>query len=143
MNQQWVCTCRNQIVRSDGKADPPTFISRGLAPRTCKLIAMMSSLHGQIPHSRAVQVFYRESRAPACRGPICTQVLVNKASSTPSALGEMKRRPAWASGGLGLLSPGQLLSTVGGQVTCSVWTSVSSPLKQEGQSRCSFCLKVL
>lgn len=39
VSQWWVCTCRNQTVRSDGKAHPQTYISRVMAQSRidCKL----------------------------------------------------------------------------------------------------------
>lgn len=77
-NSSWVCTCRNQIVRSDSKADPRTLSPNEWHQRIVSCFARTSSLHGQILPAELYR-YFTESRGQACQGLIYTRVLINKA----------------------------------------------------------------
>lgn len=147
MSQQWVCTCRNQTVRSDGKVDPWTDISRVAALKNYKLfrnngISNSQNLPGELGRS-FIGWAQRFSRS----GLICIQVLGNQASlrlwqGYNSFQGnEPKVQGVWRPGSQSL-SPGQLLSTF------RLWKNHLFSLDSgfltsatEGSSRWSYLLK--
>ena len=116
-----------------------------MTPRNCKLIC--NGVISTRPNSAsgAGQLFYRvRAELQHIKSDLCTGV--SKQPYWPQKLSDKWREDQPRS--QGPASPP--VSTVvaehpwcRGQVTCSLLTSVSSALKQEGQSRCSFLLRTL